>query len=129
HTAVTITFSQFAAQGGPGISIAENRRNCQATLNVHVPQGFSFAIVDVDYRGFYQLDNKVKALHDAIYYFQGQIVQSEATSTLVGPVDGKILNSHLSVFMGITGANYVYRDEFNLTPTIYSPCGADTVCG
>ncbi|KAJ7581345.1 hypothetical protein C8J56DRAFT_1057339 [Mycena floridula] len=63
-------------------------------------------------RGFYQLDTKVKALHDAIYYFQGQIVQAEATSTLLGPVDG---------------ANYVYRDEFDLTPTIYSPCGEDTV--
>ncbi|EEB89876.1 hypothetical protein MPER_11981, partial [Moniliophthora perniciosa FA553] len=106
HTAVTITFSAFEASAGPDISITENRKNCQVSLNVHVPQGFSFAIVDVDYRGFYQLDDKVKGLHDAVYYFQGQLVQSEATSTLVGPIAGK---------------NYVYRDEFNLTPTIYSP--------
>ncbi|KAL0571237.1 hypothetical protein V5O48_010725 [Marasmius crinis-equi] len=112
HTAVTITFSAFEASAGPDISITENRKNCQVSLNVHVPQGFSFAIVDVDYRGFYELDTKVKAFHDATYYFQGQLVQSEATSTLTGPVDGK---------------NYVYRDEFNLTPTIYSPCGEDTV--
>ncbi|KAK1218370.1 hypothetical protein PQX77_018932 [Marasmius sp. AFHP31] len=112
HTAVTITFSAFEASAGPDIAITEARKNCQVSLNVHVPQGFSFAIVDVDYRGFYQLDSKVKANHDATYYFQGQLVQSEATSTLVGPVDGK---------------NYVFRDEFNLTPTIYSPCGEDTV--
>ncbi|ESK94238.1 secreted protein [Moniliophthora roreri MCA 2997] len=112
HTAVTITFSAFEASVGPDISITEGRKNCQVSLNVHVPQGFSFAIVDVDYRGFYQLDDKVKGFHDAVYYFQGQLVQSEATSTLVGPIAGK---------------NYVYRDEFNLTPTIYSPCGEDTV--
>ncbi|KAF9265724.1 hypothetical protein L218DRAFT_114594 [Marasmius fiardii PR-910] len=112
HTAVTITFSEFEASAGPGIPLATGRKNCQVSLNVHVPQGFSFAIVDVDYRGFYQLDPKVKGLHDSVYYFQGQIVQSEATSTLTGPIDG---------------ANYVFRDEFNLTPTIYSPCGEDTV--
>lgn len=112
HTAVTIVFSQFAAQAGPGIAISENRKNCQASLNMHIPQGFSFAVVDVDYRGYYELDAKVKGLHDATYYFQGQIVQSEATSTLVGPVNG---------------ANYVYRDEFNLSPTVYAPCGQDSV--
>jgi hypothetical protein len=27
----------------------------------------------------------------------------------------------------ITGQNYVLRDEFNISPTINSPCGEDTV--
>ncbi|KAJ7579062.1 hypothetical protein C8J56DRAFT_1059304 [Mycena floridula] len=114
HTAVTITFSELDASAGPGVPLTEARKNCIASLNVHVPQGFSMGIVDVDYRGFYMLDTGVNALHDAVYYFQGQVVQSEATSTLKGPVEGE-------------GADYIYRDEFNLTPTIYSPCGEDTV--
>ncbi|KAK1231221.1 hypothetical protein PQX77_005666 [Marasmius sp. AFHP31] len=112
RTAVTITFSAYEASAGPDIPISNNRKNCQVSLNVHVPQGFSFAIVNVDYRGFYQLDNKVKATRSSLYYFQGQLVQAESGSTLNGPVAGK---------------NYVYRDEFNLTPTIYSPCGEDTI--
>jgi hypothetical protein len=112
NTAITITFSQFEATAGPGIAINQGRKNCQISLQLHVPQGFSFAIVDVDYRGFYQLDSKVKAYHDASYYFQGQLAQAAASSVLSGPV---------------SGANYIFRDEFNLTPTIYSPCGEDTV--
>ncbi|KAK7049326.1 hypothetical protein VNI00_005927 [Paramarasmius palmivorus] len=128
HTAVTITFSAFEASAGPDIAVTLNRRNCQVSLNVHVPQGFSFAIVDVDYRGFYSLDDKVKAFHDSVYYFQGQIVQAEATSTLVGPIPGNVslaLCSNRS-HRATSGKNYVYRDEFNLTPTIYSPCGEDS---
>ncbi|KAK1234150.1 hypothetical protein PQX77_002662, partial [Marasmius sp. AFHP31] len=111
-TAVTITFSAFEASAGPDIAVTENRKNCQLSLGVRVPHGFSFAIVDVDYRGFYSLDDKVKASHSAAYYFQGQLVQAGAGSELTGPLDGK---------------NYVYRDEFNLSPTIYSPCGEDTI--
>jgi len=81
-------------------------------LGVDVPQGFSFAIVNVDYRGFYDLDTGVNGYHDASYYFQGQLAQADATSTINGP---------------IAGADYVYRDSFSLTPTIASPCGEDTV--
>ncbi|KAJ7597537.1 hypothetical protein C8J56DRAFT_1159420 [Mycena floridula] len=112
HTAVTITFSQYEASAGPGIPLSDDRKNCAISLNIHVPQGFSFAITDVDYRGFYQMDPKVKVIHGALYYFQGNLIQSQANSTLVGPLDG---------------ANYVFRDEFNLSPTIDAPCGEDTV--
>lgn len=49
HTAVTITFSQYEASAGPGIPLSDDRKNCAISLNIHVPQGFSFAITDVDY--------------------------------------------------------------------------------
>jgi len=112
HTAVTITFSQFGAEAGPGISISQNRKNCQATLGVHVPGGFSFGVATVDYRGYYQLDSKVSATQDATYYFQGQLEEATAHSDLLGPV---------------AGDDYTYRDEFDITSTSYSPCGEDTV--
>ncbi|KAH8832210.1 hypothetical protein DL96DRAFT_645751 [Flagelloscypha sp. PMI_526] len=112
HTIATISFSQYEASAGPGIPISMNRKNCQVTLGVHVPSGFTFTIVDVDYRGYYKLDKGVKGSHSAIYYFQGQVVQGESGTTINGPV---------------AGANYVYRDEFNLTPTVYSPCGEDSI--
>ncbi|KAH8832207.1 secreted protein [Flagelloscypha sp. PMI_526] len=112
HTAVTVTFSQYDVSAGPGIPITENRKNCQVTLKTHVPSGFTFAIIDVDYRGYYQLDTGVKGSHSAIYYFQGQTVQGESGTTINGPIDG---------------ANFVYRDEFNLSPTVYAPCGQDSI--
>jgi hypothetical protein len=112
NSAVTITFSEYFAQAGPGISIAENRKNCQMTLGVRVPPGFTFGIANVDYRGYYQLDDKVTAAQQAMYYFQGRLQQATARSTLTGPIDG---------------AYYTYRDTFDLVSTVLSPCGADSV--
>jgi hypothetical protein len=111
-SAVTITFSQYFAQAGPGISIGENRKNCQMTLGLRIPPGFTFGIANVDYRGYYQLDDKVTAAQQAIYYFQGRVQQATARSTRTGP---------------IAGDYYTYRDTFDLVSTVLSPCGADAV--
>ncbi|KAJ2922370.1 hypothetical protein H1R20_g14720, partial [Candolleomyces eurysporus] len=111
-TAVTVTFSEFFAEAGPGISASKNRKACQLTLGVKVPAGFTFGVATVDYRGYYQLDSKVTASQQSIYYFQGQVIQATARSNLNGPVAGK---------------DYTYRDAFDLVSTVISPCGSDTV--
>ncbi|CAA7263464.1 unnamed protein product [Cyclocybe aegerita] len=111
-SAVTVTFSQYYAEAGPSIPASANRKNCQLTVGVRVPAGFSFGIANVDYRGYYQLDSKVTAAQQSIYYFQGQLQQATARSSLVGPVNG---------------AYYTYRDTFDLFTTVLSPCGANTV--
>ncbi|RXW18988.1 hypothetical protein EST38_g6865 [Candolleomyces aberdarensis] len=112
RTAVTVTFSQYYAEAGPGIPISANRKNCALTFGVQVPPGFTFGVATVDYRGFYQLDRSVTAAQQSIYYFQGNLQQATARSNLVGPV---------------SGADYTYRDSFDLVSTVLSPCGQDTV--
>ncbi|CAG7845999.1 Uncharacterized secreted protein ARB_07590 Flags: Precursor [Serendipita indica DSM 11827] len=112
RTSVTVTFSNFYALAGPDVKISENRKSCQLSLGVRVPGGFAFGVATVDYRGYYQLDNKVTATQQAVYYFQGQLQQATARSTLKGPVAGN---------------TYTYRDQFDLYSTTLSPCGANSV--
>jgi len=111
-TAVTVTFAEFYAEAGPGIPIRNNRKACQITLGVSVPAGFTFGIANVDYRGFYKLDEKVTASQSSLYYFQGEVVQASSRSDLVGPIDGK---------------EYTWRDSFDLVSTVQAPCGKSTV--
>ncbi|KAJ2916828.1 hypothetical protein MD484_g3534, partial [Candolleomyces efflorescens] len=131
RSAVTVLFSQFYAEAGPGISISANRKNCALTFGVKVPPGFTFGIANVDYRGYYQLDSKVTASQQSIYYFQGQVKQATARSNLVGPVPGKSVTlvgkSVLLIIELYLGASYTYRDSFDLASTVLAPCGASTV--
>ncbi|KAG2023726.1 hypothetical protein CC2G_001346 [Coprinopsis cinerea AmutBmut pab1-1] len=111
-SAVTVGFSRYYAEVGPNIPISSNRRNCQLTWSVNVPPGFSFGLAAVDYRGWYQLDDKVTASQQSSYYFQGHLAQATARSELVGPVAGR---------------DYLYQDQFDLVSTVLSPCGTSTV--
>ncbi|KAF9531276.1 hypothetical protein CPB83DRAFT_892110 [Crepidotus variabilis] len=111
-TAVTVTFSQYFAEAGPGIPISHNRKNCALTFGINVPPGFTYGIASVDYRGYYFLDKKVIANQSAIYYFQGQTLQASARSNITGPIDGE---------------DYTWRDNFDLVSTVNSPCGVPSV--
>src|ERR1700733_590911 len=52
NKAFTVTYSQFTAQTGAGTRPTDFRKNCQLALNVHVPQGYTFAVAGADYRGY-----------------------------------------------------------------------------
>jgi hypothetical protein len=71
NTAFTVTYSDYLAQVGVGAAPIDFRKNCQLNLIVHVPQGFTYAIAQADYRGFASLAAGATAVERANYYFQG----------------------------------------------------------
>ncbi|KAI8820493.1 uncharacterized protein EV422DRAFT_73187 [Fimicolochytrium jonesii] len=110
RTTFSILFDQFVAEAGPGIPRASNRRNCQLNIGVHIPGGFQYSIASADYRGWAQLDAKVKGIQTASYYFQGD----GRTVTTKAEIPGAYVN------------DYQIHDEIEFTTLSWSPCGEDS---
>lgn len=88
NTAFTITYSEYTAMVGVGAKPLDFRKNCQIALNVHVPQGFTYAIASADYRGFAHLEAGATGYQAANYYFQGHTQTARARHNFAGYRDG-----------------------------------------
>lgn len=104
--AFTLLFDSFVAQIGAFIPPSESRKNCAVNIDLDFPQGWSFTIVGLDYRGYYAIDRGIAADQVSHYYFQGERQQATLSSTYVGPRAG----------------DYLHADTVGLE--VWSPCGA-----
>jgi hypothetical protein len=86
NTAFTVTYSEYLAKVGVGATPTDFRKNCQLSLMVHVPQGFTYAISSTDYRGFASLQNGAIGTQKASYYFQGSPDTASRTHNFRGPL-------------------------------------------
>jgi hypothetical protein len=107
NTALTVTYSAYLAQVGPDAKDTDFRKNCQLNLNVHVPNGLTFAVISVDYRGFAHLARGASALQQANYYFQGQSLTQRLRKTYHGPMDN----------------DWQTTDSAGIAERVYRPCG------
>jgi hypothetical protein len=107
NTAFTVTYSKFLAQVGVGATSTDWRKNCQLNVLVHVPQGFTYAVAQADYRGFAHLEKGASALQRANYYFGGTSPTSYINHPLAGPFEDDWHNT----------------DVTDLIATSFAPCG------
>lgn len=107
NTAFTVTYSKYLAQTGPGSKPTDFRKNCQLNISVNVPSGFTYAISQVDYRGYAHLEDGARGVERASYYFQGMSRTVPSTKTLRGPFDD----------------NWQVTDRVGLAALVYAPCG------
>lgn len=107
NTAFTTIYSDYLVQAGPGIPVTEGRKNCQLNVLVHVPNGYTFAIVKVDYRGYGLLNRGAVASQRANYYFQGMTESSYVNHTISAPLDD----------------NWIASDEVPIASAVWHPCG------
>ncbi|MFF5702629.1 DUF4360 domain-containing protein [Streptomyces sp. NPDC012794] len=107
NTAFTVTYSDYMAQVGPGAPPTAFRRNCQLNLRVHVPSGFTYAIVQADYRGFAFLQPGAWGQERASYYFQGMPQTSQRTHQFTGPLND----------------NWQTSDKTEYADLVWAPCG------
>lgn len=111
--AFTVTFSEFAAAIGPGLSPVQARRNCALLATLSVPAGWQFSIATFNYRGYMQLDKGIRASHATQYWFQGQSDTGYFKAEVSGPA----------------AKDFVYTDKIGLSsvyiPDTWSPCNLE----
>jgi hypothetical protein len=106
-TAFTVTYSQFTAQTGVGAAPIDFRKNCQLLLNVHVPQGYTYAISSIEYRGYAHLERGAYGSQFSSYYFQGE------------PQTTRVRHD----FSGYTDSDWQRTDTVGVSSLSYLPCG------
>ncbi|MDJ1132054.1 DUF4360 domain-containing protein [Streptomyces iconiensis] len=107
NKAFTVTYSEYLAQVGKGSKPVDFRKNCQLNLIMHVPQGFTYAIASVDYRGYAYLEKGASGMSKASYYFQG----SPETTT------------HSHNYKGAYDDNWQATDTTDYAHLVWAPCG------
>lgn len=106
--AFTLLFDSYIAEIGPGVSVREKRKNCQILVDLDFPQGWTYTLADVDYRGYVSLERGVTGEQSSAYYFQGQGATARLTTQMRGPKD----------------EDYQIRDTLGLSAVVWAPCGA-----
>ncbi|WP_086662473.1 DUF4360 domain-containing protein [Lentzea kentuckyensis] len=105
NTAFHALYSDYIALVGVGARPTDFRKNCQLTLRVNAPQGYTYGISQVDYRGYIQLAGGATGTQKANYYFQGTVPTEYRSHTWRGPVSD----------------NWQSSDEG--LAVVYRPCG------
>lgn len=105
--AVSLLFDQYVAEAGRTTARRIDRKSCNITIPVYVPQGFSVAIFQVDYRGFNAIPAGGYSRFDAEYFWAGSR----------GPRISRVFN-------GPVNDNYSLTDQLLATTLVWTPCGA-----
>jgi hypothetical protein len=109
NQAISILFDQYVVEAGGAKGF--DRKNCNIAIPVHVPQGYSVAVMAIDYRGFVQLPAGARANLMVNYFLAG---------------NGRGVVSNKS-FFGATSQNYLTTDQLGIESIVWSGCGADTI--
>jgi len=107
NTSFSVTYSQYLAQVGPQSQPTDFRQNCQISLRVSYPQGYTFAIHKVDYYGFAHLQAGARGMEQASFYFQGSPQTERRSHTFTGPYSD----------------NWRATDVIATEQLVWAPCG------
>ncbi|BCY09703.1 hypothetical protein L3i22_047910 [Actinoplanes sp. L3-i22] len=88
NTGFRVRYRDFVAAAGGGASIVDRRKNCQLSVLVTIPDGWTIAIASANYRGRANLQSGATALQRTSYYWQGSSATERKDATFAGPWSG-----------------------------------------
>ncbi len=108
NTALTLLFDQYVAQAGGASRLSMDRKNCNISIPVLVPEGYSVSILTVDYRGFVSIPRGGSGRFSAEYFFAGSR----------GPVVARD-------FLSGSDEDFTITNNLGIQAMVWSACGAD----
>lgn len=108
QTALSILFDSYLAEAGAMVGKTVDRKSCNISIPVQVPNGYSVAIFQVDYRGFNLIPARgAYTRMDTEYFWAGSR----------GPRFSR-------VYSGPQTDNYTLSDGLIAQTMVWTPCGA-----
>lgn len=107
-TSLTLLFDNYVAQAGGSSGLSMDRKNCNISIPVAVPDGYSVSILTVDYRGFISLPFGGSGRFSAEYFFAGSR----------GPIASRN-------FIPGREENFTITNRLGVEAMVWSSCGAD----
>jgi hypothetical protein len=105
---LSLLFDKYYVEVGGYTGKNFDRKNCAVAIPVHVPQGYSVSVLNVDYRGFNHLPRYASSQFNVEYFFAGTQGPS-FRKNYYGPLD----------------SDYLVTNQLLATSVIWSNCGAD----
>jgi hypothetical protein len=105
--AVSVLFDQFVTEAGRTTGRRLDRKSCNLSIPVSVPNGYSIAVFQVDYRGFNAVPRGGYNKFDVEYFWAGSR----------GPMFSR-------TFYGPLNDNYTITNNLVAQTLVWTPCGA-----
>jgi hypothetical protein len=109
-TSLSLLFDGYYVEAGGTTGLSFDRKNCNVSIPVNVPQGYSVSVISIDYRGFNQLPNGGQSTFNVEYFFAGGR----------GPTFTRNFRGELS-------DEYLIHNELTAESTVWSACGAQVL--
>tara|TARA_B100000749_G_scaffold280899_1_gene281147 strand:- start:246158 stop:246760 length:603 start_codon:yes stop_codon:yes gene_type:complete len=107
---LSILFDEYLVEAGGDYGRRIARKSCNIAIPVHVPQGYSVAILGIDYRGYTYVPRGAQAKLSVEYFFAGRR----------GPRYSK-------TFRGPKDDEYLVENNLIASSLVWSACGANTI--
>ena len=109
--AVSFLFAEFLAEITAGMSEEERaiqgKKDCELTIDLQYPNGWTYSVASVDYRGFADFDDGVSAQRRTTIKFADDSKNESFSSALIAGFKG----------------DFSFRDTFDIKEEVLAPCG------
>lgn len=106
---ISIMFDQFVAEAGGDTRRTVDRKACDLGIPIHVPQGYSLAVIQTDFRGYNLVSRGGMNRLNTEYFWANQR----------GPV-------YSNVFRGPQNDDYFTSNGVMVEGVVWTPCGLST---